>query len=128
MDYFSIDEPEARLALSDNHSNTANLFKKFKKLIKFKSASITFGKNGSYSYYKNKVYFSPALTSRPIDTLGAGDAFFVVSSLISIFSKRPEYIGFFGNLAGVYVVNYLGHRKYLNKEIFLNYAKTFINI
>ena len=30
--YFSIDEPEARLALSDEYSNTSNLFEKFRVL------------------------------------------------------------------------------------------------
>ena len=50
--YFSIDEPEARLALSDNKSDTIKLFKKLKQKVNFKSGSITFGKNGSYTFNK----------------------------------------------------------------------------
>ena len=126
--YFTIDEPEARLALSDEYSNTKNLFYKLKKRIKFQSGSITFGKNGSYTIYKNKIIFSSALTTSPVDTLGAGDAFFVISSIISRVSNDPEKIGFLGNIAGAFAVHYLGHKKYLNKEILLNYVKTYLNI
>ena len=127
-DYFSIDEPEARLALSDNKSNTSKLFQKLKTKTNFKSGSITFGKNGSYTFTKNNIFFSPALTKNPIDTLGAGDAYFVISSLASIFSRSPLEIGFLGNVAGAFAVNYLGHQKYINKEYFLNYIKTYLNI
>tara|TARA_Y100000748_G_scaffold300565_1_gene299226 strand:- start:1045 stop:2550 length:1506 start_codon:yes stop_codon:yes gene_type:complete len=126
--YFSIDEPEARLALSDEYSNTSKLFEKFRAKLKYKSGSITFGKNGAYTSFNNKIIFSPALTSTPIDTLGAGDAFFVISSIISKVSNDPEKIGFLGNIAGAFAVNYLGHKKYLNKEILLNYVKTYLNI
>ncbi len=126
--YFSIDEPEARLALSDEYSNTSNLLKKFRAKIKYQSGSITFGKNGAFTSFKNKTIFSPALTSSPVDTLGAGDAFFVISSIISKVSNDPEKIGFLGNIAGAFAVNYLGHQKYLNKETLLNYVKTYLNI
>lgn len=126
--YFSIDEPEARLALSDNDSNTEKLFLKLRKKINFKSGSITFGKHGSYSCVGKKILFAPALTKKPIDTLGAGDAFFVISAMLSIYSKKPEEIGFLGNVAGSFAVNHLGHQKYLNKEFLLNYIKTYLNI
>ena len=119
--YFTIDEPEARLAVSDNYSSTKILFSKLKRKIKFKSGSITFGKNGSFTIVKNKSIFSPALTKKPVDTLGAGDAFFVISSIISQVTNDPIKIGFLGNLAGAFAVNYLGHKKYLSKEILLNY-------
>jgi len=101
---------------------------KLKKKIKFQSGSITHGKYGSYSYINKKIFFSPALTKKPIDTLGAGDAYFVISAIVSIFSKKPEEIGFMGNAAGAFVVNYLGHQKYITKEFLLNYLKTFLNI
>ena len=48
-----------------------------------------------------KILFAPALTKKPIDTLGAGDAFFVISAMLSIYSKKPEEIGFLGNVAGL---------------------------
>ena len=75
-----------------------------------------------------KILFAPALTKKPIDTLGAGDAFFVISAMLSIYSKKPEEIGFLGNVAGSFAVNHLGHQKYLNKEFLLNYIKTYLNI
>jgi bifunctional ADP-heptose synthase (sugar kinase/adenylyltransferase) len=126
--YFSIDEPEARLALADDTSDTQILFKKFKKRIRFKLGSITFGKHGSYLYSSNKAYFSPALTSKPVDTLGAGDSYFVISSLFAKQKAKPDLIAFLGNIAGAFTINYLGHRRYITKVDILNYVKTFLNI
>ena len=68
------------------------------------------------------------MTKKPVDTLGAGDAFFVISAMISIYSKNPRDIGFLGNVAGSFAVNHLGHQKYLTKELLLNYIKTYLNI
>lgn len=127
-DYFSIDEPEARLALADNRSDTKKLFSNLRKKINFKSGSITFGRHGSYSSAGGKILFAPALTKKPLDTLGAGDAYFVITAMISIFTKNPSQIGFLGNIAGSFAVNHLGHQKYLTKELLLNHIKTFLNI
>lgn len=127
-DYISIDEPEARLALQDNYSPINKLFYKLRKKVKFKLASITWGNNGAQVFDGKKVHHAPALSNKPIDTLGAGDAYFAISSLCSKAFRNREIIAFIGNVAGALKVSYLGHRKYINKTELLNYAKSFLNI
>ena len=127
-DYICIDEPEARLALQDNYSSIKKLFYKLRKNVKFKLASITWGSNGAQVFDGKKVHHAPALIDKPTDTLGAGDAYFAISSLCSKAFRSREIIAFIGNVAGALKVGYLGHRKYINKTELLNYAKSFLNI
>ena len=74
-----------------------------------------------------KILFAPALTKKPIDTLGAGDAFCYQCNVVNLLKKtRRNWI--LGNVARSFAVNHLGHQKYLNKEFLLNYIKTYLNI
>jgi len=127
-DYISIDEPEARLALQDNYSSINKLFNKLRKKVKFRLASITWGNNGTQVSDRKKVHHAPALSSKPLDTLGAGDAYFAISSICSKVLRDREIIAFIGNVAGALKISYLGHRKYINKIELLNYVKIFLNI
>ena len=91
-------------------------------------ASITWGNNGTQVSDRKKVHHAPALSNKPIDTLGAGDAYFAISSLCSRTLRDREIIAFIGNVAGALKISYLGHRKYINKIELLNYVKSFLNI
>ena len=128
MNYFSIDEPEARLALQDKESNCLKLFKKLEKKIKFKFGSITFGKNGTNIFSNKKMFFAPALSKNPIDTLGAGDAYFAISSLFTRQTNDVKILSLVGNVAGSLKIKSIGHRKSIEKLEFVNYLKAVLNI
>ena len=127
-DYISIDEPEARLTVQDNSSSNEKLFYKIRKKIKFSLGAITLGKIGTKIFDNKKIHFAPALIDKPVDTLGAGDAHFAISSFCSKEVKNKEIIAFLGNVAGALKISYLGHRRYLNRVEFLNYIKSLLNI
>lgn len=126
--YISIDEPEARLAVGDKTCHTNHLYKKLKQKIKFDVCSITLGKKGTKVFKENKISFIPALVKNPVDTLGAGDAYFSISSIFSSLIKNISVIGLIGNIAGAIKIQYLGHRSYVSKKKFLGYLKTLLNI
>jgi rfaE bifunctional protein nucleotidyltransferase chain/domain len=128
LNYFSIDEPEARLALQDKESNSLELFKKLKKRVKFKFGSITFGRHGTNVFDGKKLHFAPALSKNPVDTMGAGDAYFAISSLFTKITNNTKILSLVGNAAGAMKIKFLGHRKSLNKLEFLNYLKALLNI
>ena len=125
--YVTLDEPEARLALQDKTSKNDILFKKLKKLVRFNLFSITFGKNGTSIYDNKKIDYAPALTNKTVDTLGAGDAYFAISSLFSIVEKKNKIIAFVGNIAGSMKTQYIGHSEYIQKKNFLSYLKTLLS-
>eukprot|EP00919_Chromeraceae_sp_WS-2016_P064849 GHVR01153593.1.p1 GENE.GHVR01153593.1~~GHVR01153593.1.p1 ORF type:complete len:140 (+),score=15.97 GHVR01153593.1:159-578(+) len=126
--YISLDEPEARLAVSDKYCDSYELGKKLSKLIKFDVCSITFGKNGTKVYKNKNTAIVPALIKNPIDTLGAGDAYFAISSIFSGYLNTNGILGLVGNVAGALKIQYLGHRSYVTKKKFLGYLKTLLNI
>ena len=128
LNYFSIDEPEARLALQDKESDCLELFKKLKKIIKFKSGSITFGRYGTNVFDGKEMHFAPALSKDPVDTLGAGDAYFAISSLFTKISSNSKVLALAGNAAGALKIKFLGHRRSLGKLELMNYLKALLNI
>lgn len=127
--YISIDEPEARLATQIRYSPIGDLFKALRNKINYKLCSITFGKNGTNISNKKNFIFIPVISKNPVDTLGAGDAYFAISSIFSKYLiKHHSLIGLLGNIAASLKIQYLGHRTYINKDKFFAYLKTLFNI
>ena len=57
----------------------------------------------------------PAITKTIVDTMGAGDAFFSISSPILYLTKSIELASFVGNTAGAIQVGIEGLRYPINK-------------
>ena len=126
-DYICIDEPEFRLAAHEKNLSIKDIFqKKSKNLPLTKLFVVTSGKEGCYIKTQNKIIQIPAFTNNVVDTLGAGDAFFVISSLYSVLKIDPIDIGFLGNVAGALKVNILGHSSNIKKVNFLKFIESVI--
>ena len=94
FDYLSLDTREARIAHHDKHSKPLDLAKK----IKANQFSMTMGADGAYFYSDGDCAYSPAFTSNVVDAMGAGDAYFAVTSLLTRVSSPPEIVVFVGNV------------------------------
>ena len=118
--YICIDEPELRLAASDNISNIETIVsKQISKKIKCNNITITRGRNGSFSYMNSKILKTPALISdKVIDTIGAGDVFLVITSLLYSINTGQQVSNIIGNIAGALKVDILGHSKSISKSNF----------
>jgi len=115
-DLICIDEPEIRLALSDNTSNLDILAKNLFKKIKIKILIITRGSSGILVYKKNSKHVSlSAFELNPVDTIGAGDAVLGITSLLLKKNIDIRIVAFLGNLFGALVTRYLGHSSYVRK-------------
>ncbi len=119
-DFICIDEPELRLAASNNISEIQEIVKnQITKKIKCKNITITRGKNGSFSYLNNTVLNTPALISdKVIDTIGAGDVFLVITSLLYSTKSEQLVTNIIGNIAGALKVDILGHSKSISRSNF----------
>jgi rfaE bifunctional protein nucleotidyltransferase chain/domain len=116
INYGSIDLYEAKLA-----SNNIDLMpEKFQKVIdkklKFDIFSITLGKRGSIILKNSKSYHLEALQNNAIDTMGAGDAYFVISSLFAYLNFKIEEISILGNCAASIKIAHVGHDHIINKK------------
>ena len=126
-DYLTMDEPEARIATKERFGSTELLLKKILNKIKAKKVAITFGPNGTKIYSKKKIFYVPSLTSNAVDTLGAGDAFFAISSIYTLTNNDAESIAFIGNTSGALKIQYVGHEKYIKPDVFFEYLKSLLS-
>ena len=81
----------------------------------------------SILFSKNKSASVPALSTNVVDTLGAGDAFFAISSIYYLVDKDINNVAFIGNVSGSLKIQYLGHEKHINSDIFFPYLKSLLS-
>ena len=122
-DYISIDLPEAQLAVSSKSNDCKVLAKEILKKVDYNILSITRGHEGSSVFNNNKRSMNiPAMVSNTIDTMGAGDAYFSITSILSYLGVKNSELGFIGNCAGGITSNIIGHSNYVD----IQYLKRFI--
>ena len=117
--YISIDEHELRLATSNQFDNIKDiLLDRFTKGI----VTITKGSQGCIVFNNRNIESIPFLktSEKVIDSIGAGDALFAISSLIAYQNASPEVIGFVGNLAGNIACSYPGNKFHVSKNHLLD--------
>jgi len=115
--YFCIDKREADLALQNKKTNYEEKIKKLALRLKADKACITLGKDGCIVFdKKDGVTSCPNFSNKNLitDTVGAGDAFFALTSLMSFLDVNPKILGDLGNKAGFFATQYLGNKKNLN--------------
>ena len=84
-------------------------------------------KNGARINNLKNTIFAPVFSDNAVDTVGAGDAYFAITSIFIKHIKSMNIIGFVGNVAGAIQIGYLGHQKYVKKKEFLGYAKSLLS-
>ncbi|MFC2100984.1 PfkB family carbohydrate kinase [Bacteroidota bacterium] len=126
--YFSIDENEARLATHDKFSDMNMLFENLLKKTGADSGAITLGTKGSLvgSMKISQFVKAPVLSGEVIDTIGAGDAFLSITTLMAKNNNSLEEIAFVGNAVGAMAVKILGNKSYIEKVPLLKYLKTLL--
>jgi rfaE bifunctional protein nucleotidyltransferase chain/domain len=97
--YFSIDEREARLALSDRFSDIDVLVDSFGRSNQNSAFSITLGSRGSvYRTRDGRKIYCPAYFDMGLDATGAGDLYFAFTSLLTSLHTDPYLVSLLGNL------------------------------
>lgn len=126
-DYFSIDKGEAHLALHDKFGDTLEIQKKLNALTNCKTSSITLGVNGTSVMSKNgESSIAPIFNSDVVDTIGAGDAYLSITSLLAESGASNQEIAFVGNAVGAMAVKILGNKSYIRRTDLLKYIKTLL--
>ena len=118
-DYICVDKQEIKLAISDRFSSIDLLIKKLFKKINTKLLTVTLGKEGIKISKKNiKKYYNVSLSGfevNPIDTLGAGDTVFGISSLLAKKNTDIKLIALISNLVGAMKTKIIGHSATIRK-------------
>jgi bifunctional ADP-heptose synthase (sugar kinase/adenylyltransferase) len=110
-DYVCLAMHEIALETRMRHAGWRELVHEVTKRIDCPHFSITYGKNGSLHYTRDAGFTEvPALATRVTDRVGAGDAFFALTSLLVAQGVPWDVVGFVGNIAGGQMVAELGNR------------------
>ena len=117
-DYVCIDAPEAQLAVSDRLSPIGDVAHRLlENCIDCNKIIITRGKHGCVTYERGRVAHTiPAFAKNVVDTVGAGDAFLVVTAPLVAAGGSMDRIGFIGNVVGALKVEIVGHRRSIEKS------------
>lgn len=113
-DYVCIDENELRLAMSNQYDDIEDII--MKKFHYPQVASITISNRGTMVFKGENITHIKAFADKPIDTVGAGDAYLAISSLLAYLDAPSDIIGFVGNCAGSIACSYPGNKEYLTKK------------
>jgi bifunctional ADP-heptose synthase (sugar kinase/adenylyltransferase) len=123
MNTLVMNEGELRYELRDRNSNISNLVKNLSKKISVKNIIVTRGANGAtlVESKKNNTIFCPAFNQKNIDTIGAGDTFFALCSLL-IGSKIDNRISMLmGSIAASFSIDQLSKKLTFNNKILKRY-------
>lgn len=115
FDYLCLDTREARLALHDKHSPPVEIAKNIKRGLENRSLSITLGANGAHLFYDNENISSPAFSDVIVDPIGAGDAYFIITTLLLKTDCPREIIPFIGNVYAGLKCKIIGNKESVSK-------------
>lgn len=70
----------------------------------------------------------PALTLRVADTVGAGDAFFALSSLCAVTDISPDISTLLANASAAIKTHVIGNKSSVKKKDLMKFVKTVLNV
>ena len=114
--FICLDETEARLAAQEKFADIENVAKVISNQLNSDNTIITLGKNGSIGVSKNnEINRTPIFSTKVVDTVGAGDAFFAFTA--PCFARRMplDMVSFIGNAVGALAVQIVGNKKSVEK-------------
>jgi rfaE bifunctional protein nucleotidyltransferase chain/domain len=112
-DFISLNEPELRLSAHNKNNSIEYLSKKIANSLNSKYLSTTRGTKGvlMYDSVSDKFNAVPALSSKVVDRIGAGDAYLSIASLCLVKGISFEISNFIGSVAAAMDVQIVCNRK-----------------
>ena len=120
-DFITMDEEELRLPLMMRFEEIGEVISKFYEKFKYEKFLVTLGKNGCMYFDHGKKYSGDSLVNEIVDTVGAGDSVFAITSLFSYLDIDGGTIPFIANCAGGIGANIVGNKESVSKDKLLNF-------
>lgn len=128
-DTFALDEKELDLAFRERWTDKLELLERLRVHLNAQIGWLTTGAEGAIAKSGGKDAVAvPALTLRVTDTVGAGDAFFALSSLCAAASVPADIATLVANAAGAIKTHMLGNMGSVQKKDLLKFVKTVLNV
>jgi len=127
-DYICIDKRELSVAtrMKSFNFDFIKTLRAYKKLHKIDRLSVTLGNRGSIFLGEKRFSSSPAFASDIKDTIGAGDAYFAITSLLVKIEADENMIVFLGNVFAGLKTQIIGNKKPVTKNDLLKACKSIL--
>lgn len=127
VSFICLDDPEARLATQMKYNDVKDVGGKLLRATGTDYLMITLGSQGSMCFERDgNVNHTPAFSSRVIDIIGAGDAFFSFAAPCVAHGMPMDLFSFIGNAAGALAVQIVGNKKPVEKYELLEFIHTIL--
>lgn len=125
-DFLCLNEPEARLAAHDRQSPLEQIATDLVSKLQAQAMVVTRGANGALITDASQALTIPALSSRVVDRIGAGDAFLSVAALCMAAGHPPDTVALAGSIAAALDVQIVCNREPVDPVLFAKYATTLL--
>jgi rfaE bifunctional protein nucleotidyltransferase chain/domain len=127
-DFVSLNEPELRLAAHNRHDLLELVCQEVANKLGVKGFAVTLGTKGVLFLDVEKEIFHrvPALSSRVIDRIGAGDAFLSLASLCMAAGLESRVANFVGSVAAAMDVQIVCNREPIDSVNLKKYVTTLL--
>jgi len=125
-DFVSLNEPELRMAAHNRHAPLEQVIESVCGRMGTQKVAITRGTKGVlvHDCVAKNFHPVPALASKVIDRVGAGDAFLSLAALCAAKGLPAEITGFIGSVAAALDVQVVGNRESIGPVPLAKYIST----
>jgi rfaE bifunctional protein nucleotidyltransferase chain/domain len=121
--FICLDEPEVRLAAQKRFEDIEDVVREIFDTVNPDCIITTLGKHGSIGIDRDGVVNrTPIFSSKVIDTVGAGDAFFAYTAPCFAKEMPLDLISFIGNAVGALAVQIVGNKSSVEKHDLLAFV------
>jgi bifunctional ADP-heptose synthase (sugar kinase/adenylyltransferase) len=126
--FVCLDESELRWAAQDKEGPVEEVLERMADVVDCGCLITTLGKSGSIGISRGgaAVNRTPIFSSKVVDTIGAGDAYFAFTAPLSLRGVPLDLVSFIGNAAGAIAVKIVGNRRPVEKGELLEFVATLL--
>lgn len=125
--YVCLDEPEIRLAAQQKHAAIEGIAHKIRESLNANYLIVTMGKKGSLGVnHEGKVNITPVFSTKVVDTIGAGDAFFAFTAPCFAKGLPLDLVSFLGNVVGALAVQIVCNKRAIEKDELLKFINSLV--
>ncbi|MFC1741088.1 PfkB family carbohydrate kinase [Nanoarchaeota archaeon] len=122
MDFFTGNEEEFRLPVSMRFEDIREVIDKVRSTCGFKKFLLTRSKHGSIFVADDEIFEGKGFITRVTDAVGAGDAVFAITSLVTYTGADNNLVAFLSNCVGGIAVSTQGNKDSVTKEKLLDFV------
>jgi bifunctional ADP-heptose synthase (sugar kinase/adenylyltransferase) len=127
-DFVSLNEPELRLAAHNRHDDLESVAARIGELVQARQLAITRGTEGAMMFDREKgiFYKVPALSTKVVDRIGAGDAFLSLAGICLGKGLSAEVAAFVASTAAAIDVQIVCNREPVTVSTLSKYVSTLL--